>query len=99
MLLIVGRAGDAGNNSKDRAKSVVHAINSVCHPTAAAAMPALAFQNCVEDSAWAELRHHCLQSACVRFFFECAFAQKILYVVLARENTLTLVAELGFVFF
>ena len=50
MLLIIGRAGDAGDDAEDRAEAVVHAVNRVRHPAAAAAMPAFAFQNGVEQT-------------------------------------------------
>ena len=48
MLLVVRRARHAGNNSEDGAESIVHAVDCVGHPTAAAAVPAFAFQNGVE---------------------------------------------------
>ena len=99
MLLIVRRTRDAGDNSEYGAESIVHSINCVRHPTATAPMPAFAFQNGVEHRARAELRHHCLKRARVRFFFDRAFAQKILHVMFAGKNALTLIAKRGFVFF
>src|SRR5438874_10988294 len=99
MLLIVRRTRDAGDNSEYGAESILHAIKCVPHPTATAPMPAFAFQNGVEHRARAELRHHCLQRACVRSFFDRAFAKKIFYVVFASENPLALIAKRGFVFF
>ena len=50
MLLVVGRAGDAGDDAEDRAEAVVHAVNCVRHPAAAAAVPAFAFQDRVEQT-------------------------------------------------
>ncbi len=50
MLLVIGRAGHAGNDAEDRAETVVHAVNRVRHPTAAASVPALAFQDLVEQT-------------------------------------------------
>src|SRR6266567_6911475 len=41
MLLIVCCAGDARDDPKYRAKSIVHTIDCVRHPTASAPMPAL----------------------------------------------------------
>src|SRR5205807_9653661 len=69
------------------------------HPTSTPAMPAFAFQDRVEHSARAKLRYHCVQSAGMRFFLESAFAQKILYVVLAGEGSVALITKLRFVFF
>src|SRR6266446_400667 len=99
MLLIVGRSGDAGNNSKHGAESVVHAINCVRHPTATAPMPAFAFQNGVEHRARTELRHHRLERARVCFFFDRAFAEKIFHIMFAGENALSLIAKRSFMFF
>src|SRR3984893_12022442 len=99
MLLIVCCARDAGNNSENGAQSIVDAINRIRHPTSTPAMPAFAFQDRVEHSARTKLRHHCVQSAGMRFFLESAFAQKILYVVLAGEGSVALITKLRFVFF
>src|SRR5215471_644628 len=96
MLLVVRRAGDAGNNSEHRAESVVYAVNRVCDPTAAAPVPAFAFENCVERRAWAKLRGQIVQHSRVRFFFERALAQKILHVGFARENVVALMAKFRF---
>jgi len=99
MLLIVGCAGDAANNSKHHAKSVVHAVNRVCHPAATAPVPAFAFQNCVEHGARSELRHHALQRPRVRFLFQRAFPQKIFHVMFAGEGAIPLITELSLVLF
>ena len=68
MLLVVCCARDAGNNSEHGAQSIVDAVNRIRHPTSTPAMPAFAFQDRVEHSARAKLRHHCVQSASMRFF-------------------------------
>src|SRR5260370_37447995 len=99
MLLIVRGAGDAGDNSKYGAESVVHAINCVRDPTSTATMPAFALENRVEHGARSELRHHRLQRARVRFFFDGAFPEKIFHVMFIGENALALIAKGGFVFF
>src|SRR2546429_6671023 len=99
MLLVVCCARDAGNNSEHGAQSIVDAVNRIRHPTSTPAMPAFAFQDRVEHSARTKLRHHYVQSASMRFFLESAFAQKILYVVLAGEGPISLITKLRFVFF
>src|SRR5437667_638218 len=99
MLLIVRRTGDAGDNSEYGAETIVHSINCVGHPTAAAPVPAFAFQNGVEHRPWSELRHHCLQRAGVRFFFDRGLPEKISYVMFTGKDALALVAKCGFVFF
>ncbi len=50
MLLVIGRAGYAGDDAEDRAKAVIDSVNRVRHPAAAAAVPAFAFQNGVEQT-------------------------------------------------
>jgi hypothetical protein len=50
MLLVIGRPGDARDNAEDRAESIVHPVYRVRHPTATASVPALAFQDRVEES-------------------------------------------------
>ncbi len=99
MLLIVRRPGHAGHNSKNGAEPVVHAINRIRHPTAAAAVPAFAFKNRVEQGARTELRHHRLQSAGVRFFFERTLAQKIFHIVFVGQGSIALIAKFRFMFF
>src|SRR5262249_52087434 len=90
MLLIVRRAGDAGNDSEHRAESIVYAINRIRNPTAAATMPAFAFENCVERRARAELRGQIVQHPRVRFFLESTLAQEILHVGFAGKNVVAL---------
>src|SRR2546430_10386272 len=94
MLLVVCCTRDAGNNSEHGAQSIVDAVNRIRHPTSTPAMPAFAFQDRVEHSARTKLRHHCVQSASMRFFLQSAFAQKILYVVLAGEGPISLITKL-----
>ena len=50
VLLVIGRAGHAGDDAEDCAQAVVHPVNCVRHPAAAAAMPAFAFQNRIEQA-------------------------------------------------
>ena len=50
MLLVIGRPGDAGDDAEDRAESIVHPVDGVRHPAAAASVPAFAFQDRVEET-------------------------------------------------
>ena len=43
MLLIIGCAGDTGNDSEDSAEPIIHSVNRVRHPAATTSMPAFAF--------------------------------------------------------
>src|SRR5438128_12585550 len=99
MLLIVGGASDAGNNSEHSAESIVHAVDCVRHPTSTATVPAFALQNRVEYGARPQLWYHRLERAGVRSFFNRAFAQKIFHVVLIGQNPFALIAKRGFMFF
>ena len=98
MLRVVRGPGHAGNNSEDRAEAIVHTVNRVRHPTAAASMPAFAFQNCVEGTLGALRLRHRIQGAGVRFFFERACPQKILHILLVGQGALALGTELPLVF-
>src|SRR5437660_11605647 len=99
MLLVVCCARDAGNNSEHGAQSIVDAVNRIRHPTSTPAMPAFAFQDRLEHSARAKLRHHCVQSGGMRFFLESAFAQKTLSLVFSCEGSVALITKLRFVLF
>src|SRR5207249_5583275 len=52
MLLVIGCAGHARNNSKHRAKPVVCSVNRIGYPTAASPVPPFALQDFVQRSAW-----------------------------------------------
>ena len=98
MLLVVRRARDARNDAEDGAQSVVHAVNRVGDPTAAAPVPALAFQDGVENTARSGGgRRHRVQDAGVRFFLEGGFAQKLLRVGIVGESAFALGAITRFV--
>ena len=97
MLLIVGCASDAGNDSKHGAKSVVHAINRVGYPTAPASVPPFTFQDRVERGARTGRRRHCAQRSRVRFFLKRAFSQELLNILLPSQGTLGLIVKFRFV--
>src|ERR1700686_1388877 len=91
MLLIVRGTRDAGDDAKDGAESVVHTVNRVGHPTAAASVPAFAFQDGVENTARSRgRRSHRVQDARMRFFLEGGFAQKLLRVGIVGESAFAL---------
>src|SRR5437868_14765243 len=96
MLLVVGSAGHARNNSKYGAQAVVCAIDRVGHPAAAASVPALTLENFVQSSARADWWRHRAQRASVSFFLKCAVAQKFLHLVLAGKCALRLIMEFSF---
>src|SRR6202022_3892386 len=87
------------NNSEHGAQSVVHTVNCIRHPAAAASVPAFALQDCVQHRARAELRHHCLKCTSVCFFFQRAFTQEILNVMFVCERAVSLISKFSFVSF
>ena len=62
-------------------------------------MPPFTLQDCIQDGAGTELRHHRLQRARMRFFFQRAFAQKIFNVMLVGQCPIALVAKFRLMFF
>src|SRR5437588_4835592 len=99
MLLIIGRASHARNNSEYRAQPIVRAIDCVRHPTASSPMPAFALENFVPSRARASRWRHHAQCSRMRLFFERALAQKLLHICLACERALCLIMEFGFLAF
>jgi hypothetical protein len=96
MLLIVRRAGNAGNDSKNCTKPIVRAVNCVGHPTAATSVPPFALEDLIQRSARVQRRCHRAQRSRMCFLFERAFSQKFLNVLLARERVLGLIVKFGF---
>jgi hypothetical protein len=99
MLLIVGCARDAGNNSEDGTEPIVHAVDCVGNPTAAASVPAFTFQNGVERGLGIRRSCHHIQRTGVRFFFQRAGPKKSLYILLIRECAIALRRKLALMFF
>src|SRR4051794_17034405 len=99
MLLIVRSSGYPRNNSKDRAKPVVNAVNCIRYPAAAAAVPAFPFQDCVENILRVRRTSHYVQRAGMCLFLECAGSQEFLDVLFVSQGALTLGAEFPLVFF
>src|SRR5947208_7337834 len=99
MLLVIGRACDAGDDSKYSAKSIVNAIDSIGHPTAAAPVTTFAFQNRVEHGFWTRRRRHGLQGASVRLLLECACSQEFPHIRFVSECTIALLTEFPLVLF
>src|SRR5882724_1114280 len=97
MLLVIGRARDAGNDSEHRAQSVICAVNRVGYPAATPPMPALAFQNCVKGCLWTSRRSHRAQRPRVRLLLDCALAKKIPDIVLSGQRPLGLISKFRFV--
>src|SRR4030095_4115980 len=96
MLLIVGCTGYPRDNSKYCAQSIVRTVDRVGDPTAASPVPAFAFQDFVQRGTWTNGRRHGAKRSCMRFFFECALAQKFLHVLFTGKSTLGLIMKFGF---
>ena len=92
MLLVVRCAGNAGNNAEDGAETVVHAVNCISDPAAAAAMPAFPFQDGIERGARSRRSgwRHGVEDAGVRFFFERGFVEKFQGVGIVCQGAFTL---------
>ena len=99
MLLIVRGAGDAGNNSKHRAESIVCAVDRIGHPTAAATMPAFALQDLVERGARANRRRHGAQALGHALFLQARSSAENPARLLLRPTRARLVAKFGFLLF
>src|SRR5438093_4386327 len=99
MLLIIRCAGYPRNNSKDRAKPIVCAVDRVGHPTAPAPMPAFALQDLVQRRARIHRRRHSAKRPRVSFFFKRAFSQKFLNILFASERALGLIVKFRFLLF
>src|SRR6266404_3980782 len=99
MLLVIGRARDAGHDSKYSAKSIVNAIDGIGHPAAAAPVPTFAFQNRVERGFGTWRCRHGLQGASMRFLLERACSQEFPHVRLVGECPIALLAEFSLVLF
>ncbi len=99
MFLNIGRASHARNDSEDRAQSIVCTVNRIGHPTPAAAVPALTFQDSIKRSPWPGRGSHRVKRARVRLFFERAFAQKISHIFFSSQRAVALIAEFRFMFF
>src|SRR5205809_3499357 len=99
MLLVIRRPGYAGNDSENRAESIVCAVYRVGNPTAAAPMPAFTFEDFVQCGARTDWWRHRAQRARMRFFLERTFPQKFLNILLASERALGLIVKFRFLLF
>src|SRR4051812_24636486 len=99
MLLIIRRPRYARDDAEDGAQSVIHAVDRIGNPTAAAAMPAFAFEDRVEERARAgrSSGRHRVEDASVRLLLERRFAKKLLRVRIACQRALALGAVTGLV--
>src|ERR1043166_910 len=97
MLLIVRGSGDAGNDPENSAQPVVHPINRICDPAASTTVPALPFQDGIEEAARSRRRRHGVQDAGMSLFLESRFPQKLPRVRIVGQGAFALGAVAGFV--
>src|SRR6266566_716099 len=96
MLLVIRRPGYAGNDSENRAESIVCAVDRIGHPTASSPVPTFALKDFFQRGARTDGRRHRAQHPRMSFFFEGAMPQKFLYVLFASQCPLGLVVKLRF---